>query len=440
MLQTGFARVDITPYLGASLEGYYSFRGAEGILDPLQTTAVAFDNGEKKAVIIGIDLIGIHQSLTKELREAVGKAAGIPMEAVFLCCTHTHLGPGTCSSRGERSNEEYLPFLSQRLQDVAVMAFRDLAPTTMSYTRGEAKDVAFLRRFRMKDGSIRTNPGYQNPDIVEPVGECDESSSLLILTREGKPEIGIVNFQVHPDVIGGKMMSADYPGFVRRTYERMVPNSRCLYINGAQGNLNHIDVRLARGPVATGYGRSQYMGEKIAMSVIANRHLAQPLEGEEIGYLQKALEVTYNKGLPEEMEEFLAIHKRYEEVGDVKLVFPEDSPYKGMTKTSMVAKAQRIHSLMDLPDTDTIPLTALRVGGFALATLPGEPFNEVGAAIKAGSPIPLTMVSCCANGYEGYFPTTECFSEFSYETATANYRAETADNMIAGSLELLKQL
>ena len=35
MLQTGFARMDITPHLGISLRGQYFARYADGMLDPL---------------------------------------------------------------------------------------------------------------------------------------------------------------------------------------------------------------------------------------------------------------------------------------------------------------------------------------------------------------------------------------------------------------------
>ncbi|MBQ5755719.1 MAG: 30S ribosomal protein S7, partial [Erysipelotrichaceae bacterium] len=42
--------------------------------------------------------------------------------------------------------------------------------------------------------------------------------------REGGNDIAIVNFPVHPDTIGGCKISADYPGFVRRTVEKALDN------------------------------------------------------------------------------------------------------------------------------------------------------------------------------------------------------------------------
>ena len=52
MMKAGYARCDITPPLGVSVEGYYEPRTAKGVLDPLMATAVAFYDGQNKAVVI----------------------------------------------------------------------------------------------------------------------------------------------------------------------------------------------------------------------------------------------------------------------------------------------------------------------------------------------------------------------------------------------------
>ena len=40
----------------------------------------------------------------------------------------------------------------------------------------------------MKDGSIQTNPGVGNPDIVAPIGEVDERVNLVRIVREHRAE------------------------------------------------------------------------------------------------------------------------------------------------------------------------------------------------------------------------------------------------------------
>ena len=271
MLQAGFARIDITPPFGTLLAGYFSDRPMDGVLDPLQANAIVFDDGEKKAVLMNLDNLGIAQPLMLRMRQTVAERIGTVTEGVFIECTHTHLGPCTMDNLGFSFNDEHVEWLVVRLADLAELAMQDMAPVTyMGYTRGIVEGVSFVRRYRMKDGSIRTNPGRQNPDIVEPVSPPDTQSQLLVIERENAKEIGIVNFQVHPDVIGGRKVSADYPGFVRRVYEKLVPNSHCIYINGAQGDSNHIDTSLPK-TICGGYKWSRFMGTKIAASVAAKR-------------------------------------------------------------------------------------------------------------------------------------------------------------------------
>ncbi len=437
-LKAGFARVDVTPHLGTSLQGYFSKRYADGVLDPLMVTAVAFDDGEKRAVVISCDVIGFNQFMMDDLRPMVAKAIDAEKEGVFICSTHTHLAPGLTIANHVycEENREYINWFMKKVVDAAVLAVQDLAPAKLSYTRGEVKDVAFVRRFRMKDGSVRTNPGCLNPDIDHALGTPDENSSLLIIKREGAPEIGIVNFQVHPDMIGGSTVSADFPHFVRETYEKLIDNSRCMYINGAQGDINHVDVRLGEDKCRRGYDRSRYSGRKIAMSVIANYELAEPLNADKINYAQKSIFVKYNKGRPDQLEEALRINKLYKE-GGADAVAPASL---GMRRTEIIAEANRIVNLKDFPEEKELYLTAVSIGDVVFSGFPGEPFTDVGRGIKANSKFTLTMPACCANGYEGYYPMQSAFDEGGYEALTARYVAGTAEKLIEASTEIVNAL
>ena len=431
-LKAGFARVDITPPLGTTLAGYPRTRYADGVLDPLTASAVVFDNGEKRVVIMSVDHLGLNMSRTEVIRPEIAKAVETEADAIHICCTHTHLGPTTYIG----NNDAYVEWMTKRMCDAAQLAVVDLVPVTMSYTRARVEGVSFVRRFRMKDGSCRTNPGVGNPDIDHALGTPDEEASLLILKREGAKEIGIVNFQVHPDVISGNKMSADFPYFVRSTYEELVPNSHCMYINGTQGDTNHIDVTLEKTQLIRGYGRARYMGRKIAMSVIANYDLAKPLDGTEIGYAQKYVTVTYNKGTPEEYPAAKEIVDRFKE-GGIEYALPD---VKGMLRTSLNAQAHRIVSLRDQPDTREIVLSGIRVGDVAFAGFPGEPFTEMGRGVKKNSKYTLTIPSCATNGYEAYFPTEDAYEFGSYEGMTARFVCGTAEMLTKESYELINSL
>lgn len=438
-MKAGFARIDITPPLGSFVQGYFQERYADGVLDPLLATAVAFDDGERKAIVMSIDVIGMNQIFMRRVFEAITEATGIPEEGIYVACMHTHLGPGIAAAAEKEKdfqNVEYAKWFVKRLADLAVLALQDLAPATMKYTRGEAKDVAFIRRYRMRDGSVRTNPGFLNPDVAGPLGEPDEESQLLIIKREGKPEIGIVNFQVHPDTIGGCKLSADYPKFVRDTYELNVPNSLCMYLNGAQGDSNHFDIRLdPKKDCAHGYDRTRYTGRKIAMSVLSNYELARDISCDKISYAKKYISVPFNKGTPEEEALAVEVKKLKDEKGEEAVwQCPPEVP-----KSVFIVKCERIVKLMNEPDESRIPLSALSIGDVVFAGFPGEPFTDIGREVKRNSRFTLTIPTCCTNGYEGYYPMSSAF-EGGYEAFTARYAKGTAEKIIEASTELVNNL
>ncbi len=417
--------MDITPPLGTTLAGYFEIRHADNVLDPLLATAVAFDDGEKRAVIISIDNLGIVRSMTDKYRAEIAKACGMEKEGVFLACTHIHTGPRMGVWNGDTVFEpEYADFLGKKLCSAACLALLDLAPAALSYTRGEAKDVSFIRRYRMRDGSAKTNPGWRNPDIVAPIGRADETAQLLVIKREGKPEIGIVNFQVHPDVIGGCGVSADYPKFVRDTYEKLIDNSLCMFINGAQGDSNHFDLTLGEDKCRSGYERARYMGRKIAMSVVANYELCEKLIGDKIFFAEKDVVVKYNCGAPEEIPEAKRINEEYMRTHDPKSI-PGiiGNPYWA------VAKAGRIMAIKALGKERKLGISAIAIGDAVFAGFPGEPFTEAGFIVKEKSRFALTIPACCANGFEGYYPTETAYDEEGYEASAARYEKGTAEKL-----------
>ncbi len=450
MLKVGFARVDITPNLGIGIAGYYEPRISDGVLDPLLATAVAFDDGNKLGLVLSLDIIGITQVCSEYVREKIAEAVGTSAEGIFMACTHTHVGPlvrdfsdrgfGELNAKEIIDNSEYATWLVKRLVDLCKMAVDDMAPAKLYATHGEVKDVAFIRRYRMKDGSTRTNPGWQNPDIVEPIGKPDENASLLIIKREGKKEIGIVNFQVHPDLVGRTKFTADYPKFVRDTYELNVPNSLCMYLNGTQGDTNHIDVRLNpdTDPCVKGYPRAKYMGKKIAMAVLSNYDLAREINGDKVDFAQTLVEVKYNKGTAEELPAALELVKRYRELGSEGAL--PNASRDGMSRTQQIAKAVRIDELKDLPDYRNLRVSALRVGDVLFGGYPGEPFTEMGVRFKESSDFTLTMPGCIVNGYEGYYPVASAFDEGAYEALSSRFVKGTAEKLIDALVALGKEL
>ena len=129
----------------------------------------------------------------------------------------------------------------------------------------------------MKDGKVRTNPGVGNPDILHPIGDVDERVNVLRFDR-ADDSLVLVNFGCHPDTVGGSLISGDWPGFLRRRLEKSLDNVKCIFFNGAQGDVNHVNVNAKGGDfndtfhdfddVDRGYGHARHMGNVVAGAVL----------------------------------------------------------------------------------------------------------------------------------------------------------------------------
>lgn len=96
------------------------------------------------------------------------KATGIAKENIFLSATHKHTG-GMMNLNGAFEFDEtvvkrYTEFVGQRFVDSAKFALDDLMPAKMGYITGYAPErVAYIRRYKMKDGSTMTCPPIGDP-------------------------------------------------------------------------------------------------------------------------------------------------------------------------------------------------------------------------------------------------------------------------------------
>ena len=243
--KAGFSRLDVTPPLGIPIPGYFTKRIADGVLDPLCISCVAVSDGTNAALIYSVDDVHLTNPFFAKAFPIITAATGVPRDRIFVHSTHIHTGAVDWPREGFTAEETrltmvYADFRMQKLADAGRFALSNMAPAQIAIARTECRNVSFIRRYRMKDGSVRTNPSKKNPDVKEPLGKPDETVQVVRFRREGAPDIAIVNFGVHPDTVQGTKYSADWPGVVRDTFENGIGGGvRCLVLNGAQGDVNH---------------------------------------------------------------------------------------------------------------------------------------------------------------------------------------------------------
>ena len=432
MLKAGFARVEVTPPLGNPLHGYFRYRAADGVLDPLYLNAVSVGNEENTVVIITADFLGIVLEEALRLRKAVAEATGLPADSIVIQALHQHTS-FRLGKRGARTDDlddrEYIDILSRKFCDVAKMAIDDMDECEMSVTFKETDEpISFVRRFKMKDGSTKTNPGCLNPDIEGPIGLADNTVRLIKLEREFKNDIAIVNFSTHPDVIGGEKYSADWPGFVRKFVEKDIEGVSCILINGAQGDVNHIDVSkesLGKDRVRR-YAHSQHMARVITDTVLDIWDEAEPCEGEEISTEYRILDTPTNtKGIErvEECKKLLADHYSGKATAGIS---------KGLGEWS------RIASLPNETLFQKVPLTVVKIGDLALVGFGGEPFTDYATYARAAAPDRFVVAMCCTNGYQGYIPSKNAFDEGGYEAGSSKFTNEVVKLLYDNIKDMLK--
>ena len=443
-LSVGFGRVDVTPMMGIELGGYYITRVADGVLDPLEINALALSCGKDKVVLLSIDQCDLFTDVATEFRKHISEVTGLPIEAIFIHATHTHTSPYILKDTDDELKQEYYRYVYYKMADVAQKALDDLKPARMGYGIGEAPNIAFVRRFRMKDGSVMTNPGVDNPDIVEPIGDVDERVTILRFDRDEAESVVLVNFADHPDTVGGCKISADWPGFLRRVVEKTLEHTKCIFFNGAQGDVNHVNVHPTGGylndmfmdfdNVARGYGHARYMGRVVAGGVLQAYDKVQYLDVNSLKYKQRIIKIALNTATPEELEEAHRIYALHEAGEDEQL------PYTGMMLTTKVAEAARMIRLEDGPEYIDMALYGIAIGDLMLVGIPGEPFTGVGRGLKETEGPELVIPVCLVNGEYGYFPMKEAYDEGGYEAKSSNFRAGVAEFLIEEGQQLINEL
>ncbi len=425
----GFSRLDITPHLGVPVSGYFEPRFGQGVLDPLYVNAVAFGDGEKSAVLLVLDNLGL-TLLGDQWPKEIAQKLNLPSDSVIVTCTHTHTGPRV------GVDETYDTWLFRRLCDAATLALNDRKPVAdVQWTEGRAEGMAYVRRYRLKDGTVMTNPAGAYLDLIEDFAcENDDSMRVVRILRQEGEEIVLVNFQAHPDNIGGDWYSADYPGVFRNKVEQLRENTKCVFLDGCEGQMV-IDYR-APGKLKTpaGIEKATSYGNKLAEIAVSmfDRTVSTDMTGFGYGEKSVSLKTKRDPSRVPEAERVLALRAagRDEEIHPMKKI-----------ANYICAESRRIVQLekaqMDYKPTAVSGITFC---GLALVGIPGEPFNEVGKQVRGNSKFPVTCLMCNSNGAFGYFPTAEAHDQGGYESYNTPYARGTAEQLADAADALLQEL
>ena len=423
----GFARLDITPLLGVRMVDLGKDVCGTGVLEPLHVTALAFGDGEQGALMLSLDTHQVSSPYSEQWPPRIAEALGLNADSVFFCCSHSH--PTPCVN----ADEEYAAWLYRRMVDAGAMALKDRKLVVdVLWAQERAEGMAFTRRYRMQNGTVETNPVRAEGKMVGPAAPCDDTMRVVRFVRQDADEIVLVNCQAHPGNGSSLEYSAEYPGIVCRMMERKVDGLRCVYVNGAEGEM------ITRGPKPFVKNRewefSQEYSAKMTEIALRLREKAVPTNMEGLRFGKKIV-TAKTKRDPSRYEEALRILEifRTKPLADV-----HPNPKTALCMAGEAGQIVRLERAQ--MDYTEIAITAITFCGVALTGISGEPFSAVAVDLRQASPYPATCVCCLANGSKGYMPTAEAFDQGGYETFNTPLVKGVAEQVTEAAIQLLQEL
>ena len=419
-LQAGAATSNITPWLGVTMPGSFHPRYGEDVHDELLAKALVIDNGDVRIAMVTCDLIAIPEAIANAVKARIEERCGISPECVMVNATHTHSGAGVSNLLGMGEDEGYTTWLPLKVADAVELAVKRMQPARAGFASVMEDRISFYRRWLMKDGTVRMNPGLNNPDLVRPMGEIDPELAMMYVEGvDGTPISVVASFSLHYVGTGSVgQVSADYFGQFFNLMRHYI-GGNCVPIlwNAASGQINNNDYSGERIWQDRGHTRARRMANVLAGHVLTEIQLMdldEELALEAVtGTLEFSRKVITETDL-DIAEQILAGGYEYEE-GPFSWVVGQP-----VREDRVGVYARQCQRLAALPEQMTAPVQAIRLGDAAILALPGEIFVETGLRIKAQtSASPLMLVSL-ANGYIGYVCTDEALTqEGGYETWAA---------------------
>ncbi len=432
-LLLGAAQRKITPPLGTNMAGYYHVRPASAVHDDLFARALVIDDGTTVIAVVTCDLVSIREESVVNARAHIAAATDIPGSNVLICCTHTHTGPIT---RGDRSastfgsmSESYMATLEQEIAAAVTAAWQSRVAGALRIGKSQETRIAFNRRFHMRDGSVKTNPGRNNPDIVGPVGPIDPDVYVLLAeSSQGEPIGVLVNYSLHADTTGGDHFSADYSGWMEKHFKNMSPEldeTVLLYANGYCGDINHVNVN--DPDQLKGFAESERIGRALAESATQALSRLEPLTGETVHAAQR-------------IEALPAVVPSAEDIAWAKEAVAT-SPMGGGPGRDDLVRAHRDLALQELNKQQfATEVQVLAVGNVAITALPGEMFVELGLSIKEHSPFAHNLLAELANGNLGYICTEAAYPQGAYEATSSRVQPGSGEQLVRAALDLQRDL
>ena len=464
-LRVGVGRTDITPPVGIAHVNWGArvHDRAEGIDLDLWATAMIIADENTTAVLVDVDFGSFGMAESDELRKLIGDVAGVPPEAVRLAYTHTHAGPPWSMGGGFGGNSalpgaELVPAYQDYVRAQLVGAVRQamMAPKRARVAGGYGKsDVTVNRRFMGPSGTMlvaENRGGYIDQTVTAVrIDDLDET-----------PIASIVGYGTHPITLAhqNRLISPDYPGTVKRVVQQLT-GAPCLFLQGCAGD--QMPEQGLTGDVQIPRRIGTRLGAEAARVIMGLRTRPIVRRFKEVVESGAPLGLWAEDTGPEaETKLMVATRQAKLPVRNYGSATDATAEAERLAK-AMVAIDKTKASPQEISDTNarskraamnahwakltqgqthmSVDLHGIRLGPIGLIGAPLEPFSRIGARVRDASPLPVVQFAGYSNGWQGYVPVADAYSEGGYETEWATPYAPTAAEVLEKeAIELLKTM
>jgi hypothetical protein len=326
----------------------------------LTVRALVLASGDTRVAIVSTDFLGFPSALGNKARALV---KDIPAENILIGATHTHSAPDCYGfpdgKGGTGADLKYLDSVCARIGEAINEALANVRPATLKIATGEAK------------GRIAYN--YYADRLYDP--RCHV---IQAVGADGKPFATLVNYAVHPEVIGSSQGICS-PDLVGPLYDRLQEKGggTGIFMNSAQGGMVTADNRLPGGKEARTWEECIRIGQLLA--------------DEALRLVEKA---------PEQKSPKMLCDAR-------TISFPVDSPQ---------LRAVMASSPLGLGTKDTAKvstqLNLINLGNAQILTIPGEALPNIGFYLKRNMRGEHNLLFGLTNDAFGYILTRVDWSSF----------------------------
>lgn len=426
MLKAGVKIADITPPLGVQLGGYpHCPRPNEGVHDRPMASCFFLDDGKTKMAMVVTDLFLLNKELAARIRSK------FDFDLTFTA-SHTHSTPNTGyvhsfeADEGVAVSGEYIAFIEDTLEGL----IRDAAGDTFDAELGSY--IGVCGADRGVGGNRRSKDGPCDPTV----------NVFAIRERESGTVRGIwMCYALHPTYLHAEnvLVSADYPGYIRRHLSFAYPEAVFGFSQGTSGNQSSRYHRVGQD-----FEEACRAGTTLGNAVqdcIGKMEFSGDID---IGIRRTSVGLEHRRFAPSETQipAMEAARKRFHDLTQSGA----DYITRRNAELDMFGAEDLYYLAKELEQGPTefdklfdCEIAVLKLGDMVLLTSQGELFVEYGLAIKEGSPYEKTVVVEMANGeLAGYVYTADALEDGGYEVSNSMLTADAGNQIVKAAVELLK--